>query len=454
MNLFHDSLYDYHVTQPSYWENSTVRNGRFETSSASGNIDCEVAVIGGGYTGLSAAYHLAKFHSVDVAVLEAGSIGWGASGRNGGFCCIGGTMIGAKRMVVKYGLEEARKYYQSQIEAVDLVRGLIKEEAIDADVTGDCEMVVAERPDHLEELRDEAEVFSSRFGVESHVLSEASFKENHYDAPHVHGALVQRPGFGLHPLKYCLGLADAADRAGATLFPNSRVTNWAGNQGRHELEIERGGRVRAKHVFVACNGFLSDNLHKGLAGRTLPLQSHIIVTRPLSSNELGEHRWQTQNPAVNSRNVYFYYRLLSDNRLLIGGRSDFVGTPEGADKTRGALKRSIAELWPRWLDVEIEYSWRGLVCFTRRLSPAIGRLEADPSVHFAFGYHGNGVNTATWAGRELAKWYAQGNNREDAQGMHLPAVLRGQPGRFPFAPFRKSYGRLGVSWHRLKDLVS
>ena len=282
------------------------------------------------------------------------------------------------------------------------------------------------------------------------VISRDSFRELGYDAPHQHGAMLEKPSFALHPLKYAQGLAAAAERRGAILHPHSKVNAWHKRNGTHVLETA-GGSLQAKRVIIAGNGFLPEDLHHQLRGRALPLQSVLVVTRPLTGDEQAAHRWVTENPAVNSRHVYVYYRMLPDKRLMIGGRGDFKGTPEGAKVTHAYLRREIARLWPNWAHVDMEYKWRGLVCFSSRLGPTIGRFPDDPSVYFGLAYHGNGVNNATWTGREIARWMVGGNTGDNAKPMHLPALVRGFAPRFPVPGLRSQYARAGVAWHKLRD---
>ena len=398
------------------------------------------------------AYHLAKEFNIDVRVLEAGHIGWGASGRNGGFCTLGGTQISIGRQIKKFGLEETKKYYQAQIEAIELVEGILENEKIDAQKQGEGEMVVAEKPSHFEKLREESDFNRTVLGIDSRIIPKDEFRQAHYDAPHQHGAIIHFPSFGLHPLRYCKGLAKAAHKSGAHLHPHSEVIRWTKKDNKHILQTHEG-KIRAEKVIVACNGFMPERLNNKISARALPLQSQIIVTRPLTRDELSAHSWTSETPAVNSRNVYHYYRMLPERRLMIGGRADFRGTPQGAKKTSRRLHETIGELWPEWRHLEVDYDWRGFVCFTSQLRPSIGRMPDDLSVYFGFGYHGNGVNNATWTGREIARWLAGSNDKSNPLPTHLPKLVQGITPKFPFPSLRPLYARAGVGWHQIKDKI-
>jgi glycine/D-amino acid oxidase-like deaminating enzyme len=450
-HLYHDSLYDFGSAQPSYWE-ETAGDRDLHARPLVSEESCDVAVIGGGFTGLSAALHLARDFGVDVRVLEAGHIGWGASGRNGGFCCIGGTKLGVRTQIRRFGAEETRRYYQSQVDAVELVRDLGREESIDFQSCGDGELTVAGSPRAFRALEADLELYRHTLGLDAQLLPREAFLEQGYDSPEHFGALKVRPTFGLHPMRYVLGLARAAERRGAVLHAQTRVREWNKDGGQHVLEAE-GGRLRARRLIIACNGFMPEHLHRTLMGRALPVQSNIVVTRPLTDAELDAHRWRNACPAGEARNLYVYFRMLPDRRLLLGARGDASGDPQSAERIYEGLRERIATIWPGWRDVAITHRWRGLICFTFGLRPSIGKFPDDPSVMFGFGYHGNGVNTATWTGRELAYWLAGSNAGDQAEPTHLPALVRGLRPRFPVASLRRTYARLGTVYYMLKDLL-
>lgn len=447
--LFHPSLYQFDKPQPSYWEASAPANN-LKKENLSGSQCCDVAIIGGGYTGLSAALHLTRDFNLDVRVLEAGHIGWGASGRNGGFVTMGSTKLSLQAQFQQFGVEETRRFYQSQADAVNLVQDLAQDETIDYLRQGDREYAVADSKALFAELKTEVGIYKNQLGLETEIFEADAFREIGYNSPHQHGAVSLRPSFALHPLRYAFGLAEAAEKRGAILHPHSEVLSWRKEGSRHILETANGS-LSAERVILTGNGFMPEHLHGGVAGRPFPVQSAIVVTRPLTDEELLQQGWHTENPTINSKRLFYYYRLLSDKRLMIGGRANHNGNPAGAEETFSELQNSISTMWPHFAKAEITHKWRGLVCLARNLRPSIGRMPEDDSIYFAFGYHGNGVNAATWSGRELAKWMAGSESGAQLIPMHLPAIYRGRPPRFPLPWLRCQYLRFAMLGYRLRD---
>ncbi len=444
--FFHDSLYQFDQAQPSFWE-ATAGAALPAWSALAGDQHCEIAVIGGGFTGMSAALHLARDHGRDVRVLEAGHIGWGASGRNGGFCSVGSAKMSIKRQIRNFGQEQTYRYFQTQDDAVALCRELIETENMDFKPQGQGEWVVAESDRHFKRLRSEAQEWSKYTPIDTQLLSQSEFAAEGYDAPHQHGAMKIKSGFGLHPLRYIKGLARAASKYGATISPNSEVLCWSKQDGKHRLECAQG-TLTCDKLIVACNGFMPEHLNPALHGYTLPLQSVLNVTRQLTAAELAEYPWHSEAPAINSPHVYVYYRLLPDKRLMIGGRGDINGHPDGAAATVKALHNKFAQLWPEWAHVEFEYSWRGLICFTQNFTSALSQLPGDNSVYLGYGYHGNGVATSGWLGKQLANWVASEKTLDTDS---IPALYQGMPSRFILPKLRTIYGRVGLRYYLTLD---
>lgn len=447
--LYDSNMYRFNDAQPSYWEATA---GSAEVASAKLETDesCDVAIIGGGYTGLSAAYHLARDYHVDVRVLEAGHIGWGASGRNGGFCSVGGSPLSMKSQLKTYGESNVRSFYQAQVAGVRLVADIIRAEKIDTPMQGDCELEVAHSPHVMAHMKAHAEKQFLLFGLDTKVLAPEQVRERHFDSSEQFGAVEIRPTFGLHPMRYVKGLAAAAVKAGAKLHTNSEVLSWDRDSQGHRLTTE-GGSLRARRVIMATNGFMPEHLHQDFVGVPLPVISAIIVTRPLTNDELAAHHWKTENPSINSRELLNYFRLLPNKRFMFGGRGHSRGTAPGTQLVRARLQEQLLRQWPAWSEVSIDYFWHGLICMTRRLSTCIGRLTDDPSVFYGFGYHGNGVNSATWTGKQLADWLGESAVDDLRYPTTIPVMARGLSPAFPFAALRLKYLAMALAWKRMQD---
>jgi glycine/D-amino acid oxidase-like deaminating enzyme len=434
---YHPDLYDAARPVGSWWEATAPAPS--PRPALEGDATTDVAIIGGGYAGLSCAEALAA-RGVDAVALDSGDIGWGASGRNGGIVGLGSDKLSVAEIVRRWGEDGARAYFGAYVENAERLRALCAEERVETQ--GDVEAYVAHCPRAFEGLREGHG--AERFGVEATLLDREAYAERGYRGPEQHGALLVRPGFALHPLQLAQAVARRAEEAGARLFPRSEVLAWRREGAAHRLETARGS-VRAGRIVLAANGFTPDGLHQSFRGRAMPVLSMIGVTRVLSADELASHGWREDAPLCSLRRMLYYFRMLPQGRLLFGMRGDLSGARASEGAMRARLLRHIGTAFPAWRDVPLDHFWRGPVCMTRAYRPSVGATADDPTVFHAFGWHGSGVNGATLGGRLLGETIA-GANAE-----RIPAPMRGLPPRIPLPGLRRLWLGAWLAGYRALD---
>jgi len=442
-STIHPHAFHFNRVVDSYWE-ASADPLTVETPPLTGEQACDVAVIGAGYTGLSAALELAK-SGVDVRVLEAGHVGWGASGRNGGFACVGSHKLGYGTMIRRYGLDATRRYYDSMRQSVELVRENIQRFGIDAWASCDGEVTLAHLPARVQGLCDEQAFLRETFGEETEFLPKQELDARGLGGPGFHAGLKSPIGFGIHPLNYVRGLARAASTSGAKIHGRSELVRWEQAGGLHRLHT-RDGVLKARQVIIATNGYTPEDVSPYHAGRLMPALSSVIVTRPLSEEERKAQGWTTPLMAFDSRKLLHYFRLLPNGRFLFGGRGGTDASDPGAATYRAVLTRAFHELFPAWREVEITHYWRGFVCLAYDLVPYIGALDEKKSVWTALAYHGNGVAMGSWSGRAVARMVAKKTAREE-----LSPVLTRRLSRFPLPAFRPLYLKGAYLWYGWQD---
>jgi glycine/D-amino acid oxidase-like deaminating enzyme len=442
-HLIHPDSLHFETPVESYWEasaDSPVAN----LHSLLQNMTCDVAIIGGGYTGLSAAIELAE-GGVDVCLLEAGAIGWGASGRNGGFACTGSHKLSYATMIRRYGLEATKDFHSAMRDSVDLVADTASRHNIDIWKHGTGEVTLAHLPNRFEELRRDQEFYKSTFGEDNELLSARDLKEQGLHGPHFYGGLKGPTGFGIHPLNYARGLAHAAQKAGANLYTNSKLIRWEQQDGQHVLYTEQA-HVRAKQVIIATNAYTPENVSKHHAGRILPALSNIIVTRPLTDDQLKAQGWTSSNMAYDSRQLLHYFRLLPNNRFLFGGRGGTDSSHASAADYQRHITQTFHHLFPAWANAEITHFWRGHVCLSYDRVPYVGPLDDNKTVWTALAYHGNGVAMGTWSGRALARMLL-----DKTANTKVPVVITRRLAKFPLPMFRPHYLKGAYLWYGWQD---
>ena len=395
---------------------------------------CDVAIVGGGYTGLAAARALA-LRGAAVTVLEQHTIGSGASGRNGGFV-LPGYKPDIEALARKLGLEEARRLFRLSLEAVEYLERLIGAGDIACDYTRCGAVTLAAKPGHLQALAESARFLRQSLGYETTVLGPGELGTE-IDSPRYHGALVD-PGAGsLHPGRYVRGLAQAAERAGATIAEGVEVRGVRRDGGLVLVDTAHG-TVRANQVLAATNGY-TGAAFPDLRRRVVPVGSYLIATAPLDAG-LASRLIPRGRVLSDTKNLLYYFRLSPDRRMVFGGRAAFTPTPVA--RAADVLARAMLEVFPALAGVAVEYAWGGQVAFALDQMPHAGSLGG---LHYALGYAGHGVAMSTWLGARMGEALAGGER--------LPEITT--PFRaVPFYHGRPWFLPLAGGYYRMKDWMS
>jgi gamma-glutamylputrescine oxidase len=357
-----------------------------------GALDCDVCVVGGGFTGLSAALHLAE-RDYHVVLLEAERVGWGASGRNGGQLN-SGQRKGQGELERQLGKATARQLWDLAEEAKATVRERVARHGIACDLKPGV-LHAAYKPGDVKDLEVEAERLARDYGYgELRAVSRAEMAEM-LGTGIYHGGLLDRGAGHLHPLNYALGLARAAAQAGARLCDDSRVLGT--EAGRPNVVRTAHGMVRARYLVLACNGYL-DGLEPRIAGKIMPINNFMLATAPLG--EAGARALIRDDVAVcDTKFVVDYYRLSADRRLLFGGGETY--TRRFPRDIKGFVRRYMLRVYPQLAETAIDYAWGGTLAITLHRLPCFGRLA--PDTFYAQGYSGQGVALTSLAGKLIAE---------------------------------------------------
>lgn len=418
--------------RPTYYAATANRQAAYPPLA--GEIRTDVCILGAGFTGLSAAIELAR-RGYEVVVLEAESVGHGASGRSGGHVCTGFS-CGMAAVEARLGREHAAACWAVAEDANALLRERVRDYQIACDLKWGY-LHVASRRRHLAALREERDRWAAYGYTDAELLSRDGLRER-LGSDAYHGALREVGAGHLHPLNYCLGLADAAVREGARIHESSRVTSVTTDAA--PVVHTAAGVVRARHAVIAGNAYLGALIPR-LRRMLMPVGSYILATEPLGENRARE--LIREDEAVSNTNFAVdYFRLSADRRMLFGGRASY-STLDPRDPFAFMRPRMLA-VFPQLAGVRLDYCWGGHVGISRNRMPQLGRIGR--AVYYVQGYSGQGVALSGIMGRLVAEAVAGTAERFDVM-----ARIRHRP--FPGGPFRIPLLVLGLLYYRLRDIV-
>jgi gamma-glutamylputrescine oxidase len=415
------------------WYLATAKGFR-DRPALAGDLAVDACVIGGGYTGLSAALHLAE-RGLSVALLEAHRVGWGAAGRNGGQ--VGsGQRVDEAELERRFGAGRARELWDLAEEAKHRVRELVARHAIDCDLRPG-QLITAAKPLHDRWMRERHEFLANRYGYGDVRYVGSDELRQMLGSSAFHGGLFDAGAFHLHPLNYALGLALACESAGVQIFER---TPALGHDGAAPATIRApGGTVGAGIVVLACDGYLG-SLEPRIAAANMPINNFIVATAPLGA-ERARTVIRDDVCVHDTRFVVNYFRLSADHRLLFGGGENYRAGMPG--DIAAFVRPYLLKIFPQLADVAIDYAWGGALGITRTRLPHVGRL--GPNVYYAQGYSGHGISIGTLSGQLIAEAAAGTLGRFDVMAQ-LPAPK--WPGG---ALLRPPLLALGMLWYALRD---
>ncbi len=401
----------------------------------------DVVVIGSGFTGTSAALQLAK-EGARVALLEAQTIGWGASSRNGGqaLSCLHHTLTD---LIKEHGRERAREMFLAAVQAANTVEGIVSEEKIDCDYARCGNIEAASQPAHFDALKKEQETLHEVANYDVQILSKSEMRSELGTAAY-HGLMINPRSGSLQPAQFVQGMALAAERAGADIYEGTHVLGIEriGNSPAHDgsrfmVKTERGD-ILAKEVLIAANAW-AGKIAPQFRLRVFPADSFIIATEPLPK-DLAGRLMPNKRVVYDTRRMLAYYCLSPDGRMVWGGEGAALGLSPRININ--TLRRGMIKVYPELANVAIDYFWGGTLGMTLDRNAHAGQVDG---IWFSMCYVGHGVTLATYLGQQMANGILGKASNNPFADLHIPRV--------PFYQDKAWFVNIGKAWYRFLDMI-
>lgn len=431
---------------PTYWIGSAGPVPQ-DDGPISGDVDVDVVVVGSGYTGLSCAIHLAKEHGIKATVLEANTVAWGCSTRNGGQAQMSSGRLKRSQWIKRWGVDVAKNMHAEIMEAFDVFRDLINNNGFDCEPQDGGHFYLAHKKGVIPSLEAESKLLNDVFGYPSRVMSQEEVHSDYVKDQEAVGALYEPDGTCIHAAKLAFGYLELARKLGATVHPASPVMGWKVKNGVHHLTTP-GGTVRARAVALATAGYTPPGLSNRTKNRLMPILSNSIVTRVLTDEEKEACGFKTCSPLTDTRTLRHYYRYLPDGRMQIGSRSAITGDDAENPKHLELLQKGLYRKFPALTGIDLDYSWWGWVDVSHDMMPRVFQPDPDRTIYYAMGYGGNGVMYSAQAGRRMAQMVAGKGGDLD-----LPIFTSQLPSHGILTPFRRIGQRFMYHWYYLNDEI-
>lgn len=398
---------------------------------------CDVLIIGGGFNGISAAYHLNKM-GAKVVVLEAKHVGWGASGRNGGMA-LTGLKESASTLISKYGIKKAKEFFDHSLVAVDLVKNLVRDENLQPELLSTGHIEVAKKEKHLTYLFEDHSALKEHFGYETQLLSAEDLRDE-ISSKRYFGGLLDEKSVSLNPLKFVRQLAEVAGKSGVSILEDVRVEKLKHFK-NGLIAKTRFGDIKSDHCILCTSAYTSQEF-SGWTDSHLKIGSYVLTTErlPFPAEELIRRR----RAIFDTMNFLSYYRLTSDNRLLFGGRALFdKESPSSIAQSEPILREMMLDVFPELREVSTSHVWGGTLDITLNKMPVFATRE---KITFSIGFAGHGISLATYFGLLVAN---QLNGDKTSSPFQVDSIKN-----VPFSKFQNAYLPLVEKYYRIIDKIN